>query len=106
MGLVIAAVRTGTDPVGKLPEGAFHTVLPLQLTCPKCDATYNLLCDYQASLGRHFPEESRRLIHMLSKAIFIGHGDGHWVSHFETAGVVVTRFGERVQTRLLTTLVQ
>ena len=106
MTLVIAAVRTGTDAVGRLPEAAFHTVLATQLSCPKCDATYNLVCDYQASIGRHFPEESRRLIAMLRKAIFIGHGDGHWVSHFETAGVVVTRFGERAAAKVLTTVVQ
>ena len=65
MPLVIAAIRTGTDPVGKLPEAAFHTQLDLQLHCPKCDATYNLLCDYTASLGRHFPEQSRKLILLL-----------------------------------------
>jgi hypothetical protein len=90
MGLVIAAIKTGHDAVGKLPEGSFHTQLDTQLTCPKCDATYNLIVDYQASVGRFFPEESRPLIAKLKKAIFMGHGDEHRVIHFETAGVVVT----------------
>ena len=92
MPLTIAALRTGSDPVGKLPEGAFHRWLDTTLTCPKCDATYNLVVDYNASLQRHFEEESRRLIMMLKKAVFLGHGNGHRISHFETAGVVVTSF--------------
>jgi hypothetical protein len=29
---------------------------------------------------------------MLKKAIFLGHANDHKVSHFETAGVVVTSF--------------
>jgi hypothetical protein len=94
MALVIAALRTGHDPVGKLPEAAFHCQLETQLTCPKCDATYNLIVDYEASNGRHFEEESRRPIMMLRKAIMLGHGDGHRIAHFETAGVVVTGFPE------------
>lgn len=92
MPLAIAAIRTGTDPVGKLPEASFHCQLDQQLTCPKCDATYNLVCDYAASVGRLFEAESQRLITMLRKAIFLGHGNGHRVTHFETAGVVVTSF--------------
>ncbi len=92
MGLVIAAIRTGCDAVGKLPEAAFHTQLEQQLVCPKCSATYNLVCDYAASVGRYFEEESRRPIMMLRKAVMLGHGNGHRVSHFETAGVVVTSF--------------
>lgn len=92
MGLVIAAVRTGHDAVGKLPEAAFHTQLEQQVTCPKCSATYNLICGYEASVGRFFVEESRRPILMLRKAVMLGHGNGHRVSHFETAGVVVTSF--------------
>ena len=99
MGLVIAAVQTGTEPVGRLPEGAFTTQLDLQLPCPKCSATYNLVCDYAASVGRFFEEESRRPIMMLRKAIMLGHGNGHRVTHFETAGVVVTSFvAEKVTT--------
>ena len=92
MALVIAAVRTGEEPVGRLPEGAFTTQLELQLVCPKCSATYNLVCDYGASVGRFFAEESRRPIAMLRKAVMLGHGNGHRVTHFETAGVVVTSF--------------
>ena len=92
--LVIAAIRTGTDPIGKLPEAGFHRWLEDQINCPKCDATYNLVCDYDAAIGRHFEEESRRPIMLLRKAIFQGHGNGHRVSHFESAGVVVTSFGE------------
>ena len=49
MPLTIAAIRTGHDPVGKLPEGAFHCQLEQQIICPKCDATYNLIVDYAAS---------------------------------------------------------
>ena len=90
MPLVIAAIRTGHDPVGKLPDAAFHTTLDRQLVCPKCSATYNLVVDYAASVGRFFEQESHRLILMLQKAIQLGHANGHRVSHFETAGVVVT----------------
>ncbi len=92
MPLILAAIRTGHDPVGKLPEAAFHRWLDDQITCPKCDATYNLVCDYNAAVGRHFAEESRRLIMMLKKAIFLGHANDHRIPHFETAGVVVTSF--------------
>ena len=92
MPLILAAIRTGHDPVGKLPEAAFHHWLEDQLTCPKCDATYNLVCEYNASVGRFFEEESRRLIMLLRKAIFLGHGNGHRIVHFETAGVVVRSF--------------
>ena len=82
----------GCEPVGKLPEGAFLRWLEEWLTCPKCDATYSLVVDYNASVGRFFDEESRRPILLLRKAIFLGHSDGHRVAHFETAGVVVTSF--------------
>ena len=90
MPLTIAAIRTGHDPVGKLPEAAFHTTLDRQLVCPKCSATYNLIVDYAASVSRFFEQESHRLLLMLQKAIHLGHANGHRVSHFETAGVVVT----------------
>ena len=89
MNLKIAAIRTGTDPVGKLPEGAFHRWLDDPLYCPKCDATYNLVVDFDQAVDRFFPESSRRLIMLLKKAIFMGHGDDHRVSHFETEGVIV-----------------
>jgi len=92
MSLVIAAIRTGHDPVGKLPEAAFHRTLEQQINCPKCDATYNLVLDYNQSIGRFFEEESRRPIMMLRKAIMLGHSNNHRVVHFETAGVVVTSF--------------
>ena len=92
MPLVIAAIRTGCDPIGQLPEAAFHRWLDDPIVCPKCNATYNLVCDYNAAIGRFFEEESRRSILLLRKAIFLGHGDGHKVPHFETAGVVVTSF--------------
>jgi len=78
--------------VGKLPAAAFHTQLEEQLVCPKCDATYNLICDYAESVGRFFPEESRRLIMLLRKAIFMAHGTDHRVQHYETSGVVVRSF--------------
>ena len=90
MRLVLAAIKTEHDPVGKLPEASFHTQLDTQLTCPKCDATYNLIVDFQASVDRFFPQQAQPLIAKLSKAIFMGHADGHRVLHFETAGVVVT----------------
>jgi hypothetical protein len=92
MPLVIAAIRTGHDPIGKLPDAAFHCQLDQQLTCPKCSATYNLIVDYAASVGRHFEEESRRPIMLLRKAIMMGHTHGHRIVHFESAGVVVTHY--------------
>jgi len=92
MAATIAAVKMGCDPVGKLPEAAFHSQLDQQIVCPKCDATYNLIVDYAASVGRHFEEESRRPIQMLKKAVMMGHADGHRVAHFESSGVVVTKF--------------
>lgn len=92
MPLIVAAIRAGQEPVGKLPEAAFHRWLDDPIVCPKCSASYNLVCDYDASVGRFFGEESRRLIQLLRKAILLGHGNGHKVSHFETAGVAVTAF--------------
>ena len=92
MGLIIAAIRTGQEAVGKLPEASFHRQLDEQIVCPKCSATYNLVCDFDASVGRHFEEESRRLIMMLRKTVMLGHVHGHRIDHFETNGVVVTRF--------------
>jgi hypothetical protein len=90
--LTIAAIRSGTDPVGKLPEGAFHRTLEIQLGCPKCDVRYNLVVDYDQATSRHFEEESRGLIRMLKKAIQMGHATDHRVTHYETAGVVVRSF--------------
>jgi hypothetical protein len=92
LNLTIAAVRSGTEPVGRLPEGAFHRWLETPLGCPKCDVSYNIVVDWEQANGRWFERESRGLIRMLEKAIFMGHGSGHRVSHFETAGVVVRSF--------------
>ena len=89
MNLTIAAIRSGTDPCGPLPQGSFHRTLEDQITCPKCDATYNLVVDFEQATGRFFPENSRPLLLMLKKAVFLGHGNHHRVSHFETSGVVV-----------------
>jgi hypothetical protein len=92
MPLILAAIRSGHDPVERLPDAAFHCWLEEPLICPKCDASYNLVCDYNQSVSRFFEEESRRLILLLKKAILLGHANGHVVPHFETAGVVVTSF--------------
>ena len=89
--LTLAAIRSGTDPQGPLPPGSFHRTLDEQIVCPKCDATYNLIADYDQSTSRFFPESSRRPILMLRKAIFLGHTDDHRTTHFETSGVVVQR---------------
>jgi hypothetical protein len=92
LNLTIAAIRSGTDPVGKLPEGAFHRWLETPLGCPKCDVTYSLVVDWEQANGRWFEEESRGPIRMLRKAIQMGHGSDHRVTHFETSGVVVRSF--------------
>ena len=92
MSLKIAAIRSGTDPVGKLPMGSFPRTLETQLVCPKCDATYNLVVDWDESTSRWFEDSSRPLITLLKKAIFLGHSTDHRVTHFETEGVVVTSF--------------
>jgi len=88
----IAAVRSGTDPAGKLPDAAFHRTLESQLGCPKCDVSYNLVVDWEWAASRHFEQESRRPIRLLQKAVFMGHASGHRISHFETSGVVVRSF--------------
>ena len=89
MNLRIAAIRSGTDPVRKLTTGSFHRWLETPLTCPKCDATYNLAVDWDQSSDRWFSETSRPLITLLKKAIFMGHTTDHRVTHFETEGVIV-----------------
>jgi hypothetical protein len=88
----IAAIRSGTDPVEKLPEGAFHRWLETPLGCPRCDVSYNLVADWEWATSRWFEEESRGMIRMLKKAVQMGHGSGHRVTHFETSGVVVKGF--------------
>ncbi|SNT39749.1 hypothetical protein SAMN05421770_11140 [Granulicella rosea] len=89
MPLTIAAIRTGTDPQGPLPEGSFHRTLDEQIVCQKCDATYNLVADYEQSTTKFFEEDSRRYLQLLRKTIAMGHIQGHKFSHFETNGVVV-----------------
>jgi hypothetical protein len=88
--MTIAAIRSGTDPVGPLPSGSFHRWLEDPIYCPKCEATYVLVVDYDHAIGRHFDENSRRHLSLLRKAVFQGHGTDHRVTHFETNGVVVT----------------
>jgi hypothetical protein len=87
----IAAIRSGSEPVGKLPSAAFHKWLEEPLRCSKCDVTYNLVADWDWAVSRWFPEESRGPIRMLKKAVQMGHGSDHRVTHLETSGVVVSR---------------
>jgi hypothetical protein len=87
--LKIAAVRSGTDPIGPLPSGSFPTTLDAQLVCPKCDATYSLIADWDQANDRRFEERSQPLIRMLKKSVMLSHGNDHRVTHFETEGVVV-----------------
>ncbi len=88
--MIIAAIRSGTDPTAPLPPATFHRWLEEPLCCPKCEVTYNLVLDYDQAVGRHFLNESRRHLQMLRKAIMLGHNSNHLTSHFETNGVVVT----------------
>ena len=92
MPLRIAAIRSGTDPVRRLRIHSFPRVLEQHILCPKCDVTYNLIVDFDQSNSRWFPDESRALITLLRKAIFMGHSTDHRVTHFETSGVVVKSF--------------
>lgn len=88
---IIVAIKSGTDPVAPLPPAAFHRTLDSPLYCPKCEATYFLLVDYDWAVSRHFDEESRNHLTLLRKTIRLGHNHGHHITHFETNGVVVTR---------------
>lgn len=88
---IIAAIKSGTDPVAPLPPGAFTRTLEDNIYCPKCDVYYLLIADYEASVNRYFPQETRRHLSLLKKAVMMGHDYGHRVTHFETNGVVVTR---------------
>jgi hypothetical protein len=90
MPLIIAAIRSGTDPAAPLPPAAFHRWLEDPIYCPKCEATYMLVVDYDHATSRHFGNESRRHLAILRKAVFQGHSTDHRVTHFETNGVVVT----------------
>jgi hypothetical protein len=86
----IAAIRLGTDPVAPLPPAAFHRTLEELLYCPKCEAAYSLVVDYDWAVTRYFPDESRRYVALLKRTIARGHASGHLVTHMETNGVAVT----------------
>jgi hypothetical protein len=88
---ILVALKSGTDPIAPLPAAAFHRTLETPLYCPKCEATYFLVADYDWAISRHFEEESRQHLTLLRKTIKFGHGHGHRITHFETNGVVVTR---------------
>jgi len=88
---LVVALKSGTDPVAPLPPAAFHRTLETPLYCPKCEATYFLIADYDWAISRHFEEESRQHLMLLRKTIKFGHDYGHRITHFETNGVVVTR---------------
>jgi len=89
MVLKIAAIRSGTEPIGKLPGGAFHRWLETPIACPKCEVTYNLVADWDQANDRWFAEESGPLILRLRKAVMMGHISQHRVTHYETSGVTV-----------------
>jgi hypothetical protein len=89
MRLKIAAIRSGSEPAGKLPGGAFHRWLETPLACPRCDVTYNLVADWDQANDRWFAEESGALIQRLRKAVMMGHSAHHRVTHYETSGVTV-----------------
>ena len=88
--MIIAAIRSGTDPAAPLPPAAFHRWLEDPIYCPKCEATYMLVLDYDHAISRHFSNDSRRHLQMLRKAVMLGHATNHHITHFETNGVVVT----------------
>jgi hypothetical protein len=86
---IIAAIKSGTDPIAPLPQGAFTRTLEDTIYCPKCDAYYLLVADYEASVNKFFPQETRRHISHLRKAVFQGHSTDHRITHLETNGVTV-----------------
>ena len=88
--MIIAAIRSGTDPVAPLPPASFHRWLEDPIYCQKCEATYALVVDYDDAISRHFENDSRRHLTMLRKAVMLGHSTDHRISHYETNGVVVT----------------
>jgi hypothetical protein len=108
--MIIAAIKSGTDPVAPLPPATFHRTLEDPIYCPKCEATYMLVVDYDWAISRHFEDESRRHIAMLRKSIFRGHLAGHRITHFESNGVVVNAMTSSdtgaVSARPLTKLLQ
>ncbi|MFT4112126.1 hypothetical protein [Silvibacterium sp.] len=90
MKLKLAAIRSGTEPVGGLPGGTFHRWIDPPLLCPKCDVTYNVAAEWDHAVDRFFEDQARPLIQMLKKTIILGHIHGHKMTHLETSGVVVT----------------
>lgn len=88
---ILAAIASGTDPLAPLPPATFHRTLEDMISCPKCQATYMLVVDYDWAVSMHFAGESRRHMAMLKKAIFLEHGADHPTTHFETNGVTITR---------------
>jgi hypothetical protein len=88
---ILVALKSGTDPIAPLPAAAFHRTLETPLYCPKCEATYFLLADYDWAISRHFEDESRRHLTLLRNTIKLGHNHGHRITHLETNGVAVTR---------------
>ena len=90
MSIQLAAVRSGSDPLASLPAGAFPRTLEDPIYCPKCDATYNVIADYDASVNKFFADDTRRHLSLLRKAIFLDHALDHRTTHFETNGVTVT----------------
>lgn len=92
MKLTIAAIRSGTDPVGSLPTGAFHRWLEDPIHCPKCDVSYNLVVEWDQANDRFFEESSRQLIMLLRRTVRQGHDHGHRITHFETSGAVVRAY--------------
>ena len=89
MSLILAAIRSGTDPAGPLPPGTFHRWLEDPIYCPKCEAAYMLVVDYDHAISRHFEDDSRRHMALLRKAIVQDHSRDHRTTHFETNGVAV-----------------
>lgn len=88
--MIIAAIRSGTDPAAPLPPASFHRWLEDPIYCPKCEATYMLVASYDDAISRHFANDSRRHLQMLRKAVMLGHATDHRITHFETNGVIVT----------------
>jgi hypothetical protein len=89
MSHTIAAIKSGTDPIAPLPRATFHRTLEEPIYCPKCEATYNLVVDYDWAVSRYFGNESRRHLAMLRKSITMGHTTDHRVTHYESNGVTV-----------------
>jgi hypothetical protein len=88
--MIIVAIKSGTDPIAPLPPATFHRWLEDPIYCPKCEATYTLVTDYDAAISRHFEDDSRRHLAILRKAVMLGHSTDHRITHFETNGVAVT----------------